>query len=253
MKIDVLTLFPEIFGFLDEWSIIGRAVEDGLVSIQAHNIRDYSKDKHRKVDDYPYGGGHGMVMMPQPVVDCIEAVKSEQSHVIYLSAKGKPLTQDILVNLAEKSHLMFLCGHYEGMDQRIIDHFVDEEISIGDYVLTGGELPAMILIDGIVRLLPGALSTPMAFEEESHYHGLLEYPQYTRPQRFRGLEVPDVLLSGHHANISAYQQKESLRLTYLQRPDLLKKIQLNKIQQQYLEEIKYSLERREPDGSNQKD
>lgn len=253
MKIDVLTLFPEVFTFLNSWSIIGRAVQSDLVSINAHNIRDYSIDKHKKVDDYPYGGGHGMVMMPQPVVDCIEAVKTERSYVICLSPKGRTLTQDKLLRMANESHLVLLCGHYEGLDQRIIDHYVDEELSIGDYVLTGGELPAMIFIDGVVRLLPGVLSTPMAFEEESHYSGLLEHPQYTRPQVFRGLEVPEVLVSGHHANIQAYQEKESLRLTYLQRPDLLEKIELNEIQKNYLQEIKCSLERREPDGFNQED
>ncbi|NLY08957.1 MAG: tRNA (guanosine(37)-N1)-methyltransferase TrmD [Tissierellia bacterium] len=250
MKIDVLTLFPEIFSFINEWSILGRAVADNKVTISSHNIRDFSLDKHKKVDDYPYGGGHGMVMMPQPVIDSINSVKSDDSHVIYLSPKGSVLTQEKLTELSKKNHLILLCGHYEGIDQRIIDNCVDEEISLGDYVLTGGELPAMVLIDGITRLLPEVLSTSEAYEEESHYNGLLEYPQYTRPAKYLGMEVPEVLISGHHANIKEYQERESMRVTYINRPDLLDKIKMTDRQKSVLKEVVNSVERRKTDGSN---
>ncbi len=250
MKIDVLTLFPEMFHMFREWSIIGRAVEADHVAIEAHNIRDYSLDKHRKVDDYPYGGGHGMVMMPQPAIDAIMDVTTSEAKVIYLSPKGLPLTQQKLTELAMETHLVLLCGHYEGLDQRIIDYYVDEEISLGDYVLTGGELPAMVLIDGITRLLPGVLSAPEAYEEESHYHGLLEQPQYTRPANYHGLQVPEVLLTGHHVKIEDYRMRERLRITYLMRPDLLQSQSLSDKEQAILDEIIQELEGRELDGSH---
>ncbi|HLS53309.1 MAG TPA: tRNA (guanosine(37)-N1)-methyltransferase TrmD [Tissierellaceae bacterium] len=224
MKIDVLTLFPEFFSLFSHWSIIGRAVDNGIVDINYTNIRDFSKNKHRKVDDYPYGGGPGMVMTPQPIYDAIEKVRDKDSKVIYLSPQGRKLNQEILINLSKETHLILLCGHYEGIDNRIIEHYIDEEISIGDYVLTGGEIPAMVIMDGIIRLLPGVLTSEEAYEDESHYHGLLEYPQYTRPRQFKEHKVPDILLSGNHGKIKKWRKYQSLKATILKRPDLLEKI-----------------------------
>ncbi len=237
MKIDVLTIFPEFFEPMKTWSIIGRAIADQKLNLELTNIRDFSIDKHRKVDDYPFGGGHGMVMMAQPIVDAIEHVSNEQSHIIYLSPKGKPLDQRKLNELATREHIVLLCGHYEGIDQRVVDYWVDEEISIGDYVLTGGEIPAMVLIDGVTRLLPEVLSSESAYSEESHYHGRLEYPQYTRPRDFRGHSVPEVLLSGHHKKIDSYLKKESLKETWLKRPDMLKQLSLSDEEKKILDKI----------------
>lgn len=211
MKFDVLTLFPELFVSVMGESIIGRAQKNGLVEVNAVNIRDYSKDKHRKVDDYPFGGGNGMVMMCQPVIDAYKAITEEMEQkpkVLYMSPQGKVLTQDMAKELSTQEHLILLCGHYEGIDERIIEEIVDEEISIGDYVLTGGELPAMVLIDCVSRLIPGVLSTEGSFSDESHFNGLLEYPQYTRPADYNGNKVPDVLLSGHHANIDKWRMQQ---------------------------------------------
>lgn len=226
MKFDVLTLFPELFVSVMGESIIGRAQKNGLVEINAVNIRDYSKDKHRKVDDYPFGGGNGMVMMCQPVIDAYKAVTEGIRHkpkVIYMSPQGNVLTQEMSKELSKQEHLILLCGHYEGIDERIIEEIVDEEISIGDYVLTGGELPAMVLIDCVSRLIPGVLSTEGSFSDESHFNGLLEYPQYTRPADYNGNKVPDVLLSGHHANIEKWRMQQSLNRTREKRPDLYEK------------------------------
>ncbi len=226
MKFDVLTLFPELFVSVMGESIIGRAQKNGLVEINAVNIRDYSKDKHRKVDDYPFGGGNGMVMMCQPVIDAYKAVTEGIRHkpkVIYMSPQGNVLTQEMANELSKQEHLILLCGHYEGIDERIIEEIVDEEISIGDYVLTGGELPAMVLIDCVSRLIPGVLSTEGSFSDESHFNGLLEYPQYTRPADYNGNKVPDVLLSGHHANIEKWRMQQSLNRTREKRPDLYEK------------------------------
>ncbi len=226
MKFDVLTLFPELFVSVMGESIIGRAQKNGLVEINAVNIRDYSKDKHRKVDDYPFGGGNGMVMMCQPVIDAYKAVTEGIRHkpkVIYMSPQGNVLTQEMAKELSKQEHLILLCGHYEGIDERIIEEIVDEEISIGDYVLTGGELPAMVLIDCVSRLIPGVLSTEGSFSDESHFNGLLEYPQYTRPADYNGNKVPDVLLSGHHANIEKWRMQQSLDRTREKRPDLYEK------------------------------
>ena len=226
MKFDVLTLFPETFDLVMKESIIGRAQEKGLVKINAVNIRDYTKDKHRKVDDYPFGGGNGMVMMCQPVFDAYKAVTEElkvKPKVIYMSPQGKVLTQKIAVELSKEEHLILLCGHYEGIDERIIDELVDEEISIGDYVLTGGELPAMVLIDSVSRLIPGVLSSEGSFSDESHFNGLLEYPQYTRPAEYEGTPVPEILLSGHHANIQKWRNEQALERTRIKRPDLYEK------------------------------
>ncbi len=226
MKFDVLTLFPETFDLVMKESIIGRAQEKGLVKINAVNIRDYTKDKHRKVDDYPFGGGNGMVMMCQPVFDAYKAVTEElkvKPKVIYMSPQGKVLTQKMAVELSKEEHLILLCGHYEGIDERIIDELVDEEISIGDYVLTGGELPAMVLIDSVSRLIPGVLSSEGSFSDESHFNGLLEYPQYTRPAEYEGTPVPEILLSGHHANIQKWRNEQALERTRIKRPDLYEK------------------------------
>ncbi|AEY66002.1 tRNA (guanosine(37)-N1)-methyltransferase TrmD [Clostridium sp. BNL1100] len=226
MKFDVLTLFPELFVSVMGESIIGRAQKNGLVEINAVNIRDYSKDKHKKVDDYPFGGGNGMVMMCQPVIDAYKAItegREQKPKVLYMSPQGKVLTQEMAKELSTQEHLILLCGHYEGIDERIIEEIVDEEISIGDYVLTGGELPAMVLIDCVSRLIPGVLSTEGSFSDESHFNGLLEYPQYTRPADYNGNKVPDVLLSGHHANIEKWRMQQSLDRTREKRPDLYEK------------------------------
>ena len=221
MKFDVLTLFPEMFEPLNS-SIIGRAKEKNLIDINLINIRDFSKDKHKKVDDTPYGGGAGMVMMPDVVYDAYKSIKDENAKVIYMSPQGKKLTQKKVEELAKNKHLIILCGHYEGIDQRVIDKIVDEEISIGDYVLTGGELPAMVLIDSVSRYSDGVI-TKESTNEESFTNGLLEYPQYTRPEVFEGEKVPEVLLSGHHANIEKWRKEKSLEITAKKRPDLLNK------------------------------
>ena len=219
MKFDVLTLFPEMFEPLNS-SIIGRAIEKNLIQINLINIRDFSKDKHKKVDDTPYGGGAGMVMMPDVVYDAYKSVEDKNAKVIYMSPQGKKLTQKKVEELAKKEHLIILCGHYEGIDQRVIDKIVDEEISIGDYVLTGGEIPAMVLIDSVSRYNSGVIAEESR-EEESFANGLLEYPQYTRPEVFEGVKVPEVLLSGHHANIEKWRKEKALEITKLKRPDLL--------------------------------
>lgn len=223
MRIDILTLFPEMFAPLNE-SIIKRARDKGVLQINTINIRDYSRDKHLKCDDAPFGGGAGMIMTPQPVCDCIKSVDPDhEARRIYLSPRGKLLTADIAKKLAGNERLLLLCGHYEGIDQRIIDLCIDEELSIGDYVLTGGELPAMILTDVVARFVPGVLGCADSAEEESFSAGLLEYPQYTRPQVYEGLQVPEVLLSGHHENIAKWRRAQSLLITAKNRPDLLEK------------------------------
>ena len=219
MKFDVLTLFPEMFSSLNE-SIIGKAIEKGLVEVNLINIRDFSKNKHKKVDDTPYGGGAGMVLMPDVVYDAYSSVKDENAKVIYLSPQGKVLNQNKVKELSKENHLILLCGHYEGIDQRVLDEIVDEEISIGDYVLTGGELPAMVLIDSVSRYVEGVLSEDST-KEESFSNNLLEYPQYTRPEEFRGRKVPEVLISGHHENIKKWREQKSLEVTKQKRPDLL--------------------------------
>ncbi len=221
MKFSILTLFPELFDILNS-SIIGRGIEKKIIDIETVNIRDFSKNKHKKVDDTPYGGGAGMVMMPDVVYDAFESVKTDDAKVIYLSPQGKTLDQEKVKQLAKEKHLILLCGHYEGIDQRVLDEIVDEEISIGDYVLTGGEIPAMVLIDSVSRYVEGVLSKE-SIEEESFSNGnLLEYPQFTRPEEFHGVKVPEVLLSGHHENIEKWRKKKSLEITKKKRPDLLK-------------------------------
>ncbi len=228
MRFDIMTLFPELVDTVLSESIIGRARKAGYVEIKAHNIRDYSEDKNRRVDDTPYGGGKGMLMAAPPVYNCYSAVKNEapelKARVIYMSPKGALLTQNKADELArDYERLIILCGHYEGVDQRVLDEIVDEEISVGDYVLTGGEIPACILVDCVSRLIDGVLAAPECYESESIACGMLEYPQYTRPYEFHGQKVPDVLLSGHHANIEKWRYEKSLELTAMKRPDLLKK------------------------------
>jgi len=227
LRIDIATLFPEMCEQVLATSIIGRARKKGLVEIYCHNIRDYSPDpKHHRVDDSPYGGGKGMVMQPEPIYRCyLDIVRQSQSvpYVIYLSPQGQVLNQQKALSLREVPHLMLLCGHYEGVDERIIEKIVDEEISIGDYVLTGGELGALVLVDSVVRLCDGVLAAPECFEDESHMNGLLEYPQYTRPEVWDGMAVPEVLLSGHHLNIERWRKEQSLLRTQQKRPDLYEK------------------------------
>ena len=236
MKFNVLTLFPEMFSALDE-SIIGRGKEKGLIDINLINIRDFSKNKHKKVDDTPYGGGAGMVMEPTVVYDAYCSVKEPNVKVIYMSPQGKTLNQQMVQDLAKEENIILLCGHYEGIDQRVIDEIVDEEISIGDYVLTGGELPAMVLIDSVSRYVEWVLKED-SVQEESFTDGLLEYPQYTRPEVFLGKRVPEVLLSGHHENIKKWRRNQSIINTYLKRPDLLKEIKLSDKEQKMLSEYK---------------
>lgn len=224
MRIDILTLFPEMFTPLKE-SIIGRAVKDDKLQINVVNIRDYSKDKHKKCDDYPFGGGAGMVMMPQPIADAINAVDPDhKAHRIYTSPKGVTFNQTIGKSYAEKQWILILCGHYEGVDERVLQLFIDEEVSIGDFVLTGGELPAMVITDCVARFIDGVLSGD-SLKDESFTGGLLEYPQYTRPQEFLGLSVPEVLVSGDHAKVDKWRYEKSVEITKKLRPDLLKKEQ----------------------------
>ena len=220
MKFDILTLFPEMFAPIEQ-SIIGRAKEKKFIDINLVNIRDFSNNKHNKVDDTPYGGGAGMVMMPDVVYRAYQSVKSDNAKVIYMSPQGKTLDQKKVKDLSKEEHLIILCGHYEGIDQRVIDKIVDEEISIGDYVLTGGEIPAMVLVDSVSRYVEGVLSEDST-NEESFSNGLLEYPQYTRPENFEGIKVPEVLLSGHHENIEKWRKEKSYEITKQKRPDLLK-------------------------------
>lgn len=231
MRFDIMTLFPELVDRVLGESIIGRAQQAGFVKVNTYNIRDYSEDKHRRVDDTPYGGGKGMLMMAPPVYNCYQAVLAdgeenapagERRHVIYMSPKGRVLTQQRAEELhRDYDRLIILCGHYEGIDQRVLDEIVDEEISVGDYVLTGGELPACILVDCVSRLCDGVLAEAVCYEDESISCGMLEYPQYTRPYEYHGVKVPDVLISGHHANIDKWRHEQSERLTRERRPDLL--------------------------------
>ena len=237
MKFDVLTLFPEMFEPVKQ-SVIGRAAQKNLLEINLINIRDFSKDKHKKVDDTVYGGGAGMLMKPDVVYDAYNAVKTEKSKVIYLTPQGNVLCQSKVESLAKEEHLILLCGHYEGIDQRVIDKIVDEEISIGDYVLTGGEIPAMVIIDSVARYVDGVIDNESISEESFSKDGLLEYPQYTRPETFEGVSVPEVLQSGHHENINKWRRKEAIRVTYLKRPDLLEKANLTDEEKEYIKELK---------------
>ncbi len=241
MRIDILTLFPDMCRSVYEESIIGRAISKGIIEIHSHNIRDFSKDKHRRVDDTPYGGGMGMLMQAQPVYDCYKHICDESGvrpHLIYLSPQGKVLTQEKAKDLSKFKNLAFLCGHYEGIDERVLDEIVDEEISIGNFVLTGGELPALVVIDAVSRMIDGVLPNEEAFSQESIYNGLLEHPQYTKPYEWEGKTVPEVLISGHHANIEKWKREQSLSVTLKKRPDLLNNAQLSKKDIEYLDKLR---------------
>ncbi len=230
MIFDILTLFPEMFDGVLGSSMLGRAAEKGILQFNTVNIRDFADNKHNRVDDAPYGGGRGMVMQAPPIYSAFKSIEEQRGckpHLIYMSPKGKVLTQKDAIRLSQMDNIAILCGHYEGVDQRVIDEIVDEEISIGDYVLTGGELPAMVLIDAISRMIDGVLSNEDSFTDESHFNGLLEYPHYTRPPEFHGMTVPDVLLSGNHAEIAKWRKQKSMEFTEKYRPDLLKGLQEN--------------------------
>jgi tRNA (guanine37-N1)-methyltransferase len=237
MHFDIFTLFPDMFQGPFAESMLKRAQERGLLSIALHNIRDATSDKHHVVDDYPYGGGVGMVMKPEPIFTAVEAVY-QGGPIILLSPQGRLFNQQIAHELAQESRVTLLCGHYEGVDERVCQHLATDELSIGDYVLTGGELAAMVMVDAVIRLIPGVLGADASIQEESHSEHLLEYPQYTRPPEFRGWRVPDILLSGHHAQIARWQRKESLRRTRERRPDLFAKLDVSsKLDQKLLKEL----------------
>lgn len=239
MRIDLITLFPEMCEAVMGESIIGRARAAGVLEVFCHQLRDYAFNKHNRVDDSPYGGGMGMLLQAEPVALCFEDVcrqAPERPHFIYMSPQGKVLTQQRIKELAALDNICILCGHYEGIDERVLDEFVDEQISIGDYVLTGGELPALVLADAVSRLVPGVLADEECFEEESHYNGLLEYPHYTRPAVWRGRETPPVLLSGHHENIRKWRRQQAILRTAQTRPDMLKSAGLSEEEKRFLEQ-----------------
>ena len=245
MRIDIMTLFPEMCDTVLNESIIGRARTAGVFTAKCHQIRDYSTDKHRRTDFPPYGGGMGMLMQTQPIYDCFMSVCEQagtRPHLIYMSPQGKVLTQERVKELSQLDNIAILCGHYEGVDERVIEEIVDEEISVGDYVITGGELPALILVDAVARMLPGVLAEEESFEEESHYSSLLEYPQYTRPFEWRGRQVPEILISGHHGNIEKWRRQQALERTALRRPDLLKNAELTKADLDFLASIGVELD-----------
>ncbi|MBI4684183.1 MAG: tRNA (guanosine(37)-N1)-methyltransferase TrmD [Nitrospirae bacterium] len=249
MRFDVITIFPEIFNAYLNESILKRAIEKKTIEVKIHNLRDFTRDKHRTVDDYPYGGGPGMVMKPEPFFASIESIKSDgiPRRTVMLSPQGKVFDQVMASSMAKSIHnLLFICGRYEAIDERVREELVDEEISIGDYVLTGGELPTLVIIDSIVRLIPGVLGDEHSMQEESFMWGILDYPHYTRPPEFRGTRVPDVLLSGNHKEISLWRRKEALRRTMLRRPDLFEKTDLSGEDYKLLSEIKEE-EKNEPD------
>ena len=254
MQIDIATLFPEMCDAVLQESILGRAQKSGAISVQCWNIRDYTLNKHKRVDDVPYGGGRGMVMQADPIYRCWEAVCAEREskpHCIYLSPKGSVFTQQKAVALSQLPHLFLLCGHYEGIDQRILDTIIDEEISIGDYVLTGGELPALVLTDAVARMCEGVLPDAVCFEEESHYNGLLEYPQYTHPVEWNGRRIPDILLSGDHGKIAKWRHEMSLRNTLLKRPDLLEKAELSQKDRWLVAQMKAEQAAKDGNDSNE--
>ncbi len=238
MRIDIMTLFPDMCEKVLGESIIGRAQKSGKVEICCTDIRSFAGNKHNKVDDAPFGGGMGMIMAANPIYECYKSLYGENEpkpHLIYMSPKGKTLDQKRVVELSKLDRIVILCGHYEGIDERVIEEIVDEEISVGDYVVTGGELPAMVLADAVCRMLPGVLSDDLCFEDESHFSGLLEYPQYTRPAEWRGKEVPEVLLSGNHAEIKKWRRKKQLEITRERRPELFEKIELDKTDKKLLD------------------
>jgi tRNA (guanine37-N1)-methyltransferase len=242
MKIRLLTLFPEMMDQIFSHSILKRAQDQGILDIESINIRDFADNKHKSVDDYPYGGGRGMVMTPQPLFDAHAHVKETLGfasvRTIYCTPKGRTFSQKTALELSNESALIFICGHYEGIDQRVIDELVTDEISIGDYVLTGGELPAAVIVDAVARMIPGVLKDDISFQEESFFNGLLEHPHYTRPPVYKGLKVPEVLLSGHHENINSWRRSEALRETYFKRPDLIVPEDLNDREKKWLKTLK---------------
>lgn len=241
IRFDVLTLFPSMFEAVLGDSIIGRARENGIIEMQFTDIRDFTTNKHRKVDDYPYSGGGGMLMQAQPVYDAYMSVIEnlrKKPLTIYMSPQGRVFNQQIAADLSKEENIVILCGHYEGVDQRVLDEIVDMELSVGDFVLTGGELPAMSVIDAVSRLIPGVLSEESSYENESHFNGLLEYPQYTRPPVWNGREIPEILISGHHANIEKWKREQSLLNTLRKRPDMLERAELTKEDIKFLEKIK---------------
>ena len=243
MRIDVLTLFPQMFAAPFEFGIFQRAIDNGLMNINVHNIRDYTHDKHHTADDYPYGGGAGMVLRPGPIFEAVEAIRDsipeEERNfpVVLLTPQGRLLSQGVALELSRQPHLVFICGHYEGVDERVREHLATDEISIGDYVLTGGEVPALVVIDAVLRLLPGVLGSEASPLEDSHASGLLEYPQYTRPPDFRGWKVPEVLLSGNHAEIAKWRREQVIRRTLERRPDLIDKANLGREDKKLVERL----------------
>jgi len=243
MRIDVLTLFPQMFTAPFDFGIFRRAIDNGLVSINVHNIRDYTHDKHHTADDYPYGGGAGMILRPGPIFEAVEAIRESLPEaeknfpVILLTPQGRLLAQAVALELSRQPHLVFICGHYEGVDERVREHLATDEISIGDYVLTGGEVPALVVIDAVLRLLPGVLGSEASPLEDSHASGLLEYPQYTRPPDFRGWKVPEVLLSGNHAEIAKWRREQVIRRTLERRPDLIDKANLGREDKKLVERL----------------
>lgn len=245
MNFHVMTLFPEMIEQGLNTSITGRAIKNGVITLNAVNIRDFTEDKHRHVDDYPYGGGAGMVMQPQPVYDCYAHITKnmvKKPRVIYMTPQGRVFSQAIAEELSKEDDLIFLCGHYEGIDERVLEEIVTDNLSIGDYVLTGGELPAIVMIDSIARLVPDVLNNDESAQYESFQDGLLEYPQYTRPVEFHGKKVPDVLMSGHHANIARWRREKSLERTYRRRPELLLNAEFDKKDRIFLEKLRQSEE-----------
>jgi tRNA (guanine37-N1)-methyltransferase len=238
VKIDILTLFPEIIQAYLDHSIMKRAIESEKIQVNVINFRDYSTNKHNKVDDYPYGGGAGMLLGVQPIYDALETLnKTSDTKVLLTTPTGTPFSQPVAERLKDEKHLVIICGHYEGIDDRVREHLVDEEISIGDYVLTGGELAALVILDGVSRLIPDVLNKEASHQGDSFSTRLLEYPQYTRPADFKGMKVPEVLISGNHRLIERYRMKESLRITYLRRPDLLETYELSKLEKKLLQEV----------------
>ncbi len=244
MRFDILTLFPEMFTGSFDASIVRRAREAGQVTLTLHNIRDYATDRHHMTDDTPYGGGGGMVMKPEPIWNAVEAVlgfdpttQPEVPPIILLTPQGRPFTQAIARELATHERLLLVCGRYEGVDERVRQYLVTDEISIGDYVLTGGEIPAMVVVDAVIRLIPGVLGDPGAIADDSHASGLLEYPHYTRPAVYRGYSVPEVLLSGHHAEVDRWRRREALRRTHERRPDLLARAELSQTDREFLGQL----------------
>jgi len=238
MRISVLTVFPEMLKPVIESSILGRAIKKGIIEVEIVNIRDFAESKHKNTDDYPFGGGVGMLMLPQPIFSAFESVKTENSYSIYMSPQGETLSQEMAKELSDKEHIIILCGHYEGVDQRVIDSLIDKEVSIGDYVLTGGELAALVVIDALSRFVDGVLHSVDSAYEDSFSDGLLEAPQYTRPAEFMGMRVPEVLLNGNHAHIVKWEREMQLRVTLEKRPDLLEKADLSQEDKKILEKIK---------------